>query len=349
MSGSTTDGFDATSDEDGPAPVQLRHISLSSWVYAARRTGRGFWRHQSHDLAAGLTYHSVLAVFPALVTLVSLLGVIGAGDENTQTALAVARLLVPTEALAIVEPLVKSLTDASSRTATLVGGVVLSLWFVTLYVLAVGRALNRIYEVREGRPLLNRILRTVALTGALGVLVLLAAVLMQLSQPVMRTLGSLFGVGSGAVALLGVLKWLALAVVLAVMVGLLYSRAPNVTPPRHRWVSPGAVLAVVLWMAGSLLFGVYVRNVGSYERTYGALAGLIVLLVWLWVSNLALLLGAEVDLEVERVRELQAGVVAEQRVQLEPRNTRLSDKMAARDQGEVDRGRRLREQWQPPE
>ncbi|GAA1840448.1 YihY/virulence factor BrkB family protein [Microlunatus capsulatus] len=334
-----------------PAPgevVPLRSVSARAWLYALRRVGRGFWRHQDHDLAAGLTYHAVLAVFPALVALVSLLGLLGAGDRSTDTVLVVARLLVPAEALGVVEPLVENLAASSSRVVTLVLGVVLAQWFVTIYVLAVGRALNRVFEVREGRPLLPRLVRTVGLTLVLGVLVLLAAVLLLLSAPVAEALGFLFGVGSPVVRVVGVLKWPLLAAVLALLVGLLYARAPNVRPPHRRWVSPGAVLAIVIWLVGSLAFGFYVRHVAGYQRTYGALAGLVVLLVWLWVSNLALLLGAEVDREVERVRQLAAGVAAEERVVLEPRDVRLSEKVAARDRRDVEAGRRLRQRRPPP-
>lgn len=329
--------------------VPLRDVPPRAWLYAARRVGRGFWRHQDHDLAAGLTYHAVLALFPALVALVSLLGLLGAGDQSADTVLVVARLLVPAEALAVVEPLVESLTASSSRVVTLVVGVVLALGFVTVYVLAVGRALNRVHELREGRPLLPRLLRTAVLTLVLGVLVLVAAVLLLLSGPVTAALGSVLGVGSPVVRLLGVLKWPLLAVVLAVLVGLIYARAPNLRPPHRRWVSPGAALAIVGWLLGSLAFGFYVRHVAGYRRTYGALAGLVVLLVWLWVSHLALLLGAEVDREVERVRQLAAGVPAEEHVVLELRDVRLSNRMAARDRRDVAEGRRLREEGRPPD
>ncbi len=328
--------------------VPLRAVPPADWAHAARRAGRGFWRHSDHDLAAGLTYHAVLALFPALVALVSLLGLLGAGDASAATLLVAARLLVPAEALAVVEPLVESLAASSSRVVTLVGGVVLALWFVTLYVLAVGRALNRVHEVREGRPLLPRLLRTGVLTLGLGALVLVAAVLLLLSGPVTAALGSLVGLDPTAVRLLGALKWPLLAAVLAVLVGLIYARAPNLRPPHRRWVSPGAVLALVVWLLGCLAFGFYVRHVAGYQRTYGALAGLVVLLVWLWVSHLALLLGAEVDREVERARQLAAGVPAEERVVVELRDVRLSDRVAERDRRDVAAGRRLRQARRPP-
>lgn len=328
---------------DAPATVRFRDIRRSSWLYVLRRTGRGFWRHQCLDLAAGLTYHAVLAVVPALIALVSLLAVLGAGESSAETALVVARLLVPQEALAVVEPLVAGLAEVSSRVVALVAGVVLAVWFVTAYVLAVGRALNRIYEVREGRSLLPRIGRAVALTLLLGTLVLLSAVLLLVSSPVADLLGQLLGVQSPVVSVFVVLKWPVLALALAVIIALLYARAPNVAQPRLRLVSPGAVVAIVVWLVGSLLFGVYVSDVATYDRTYGSVAGLIVLLVWLWVTNLALLLGAELDVEVERVRQLEAGIPAEERVQLPVRDRRLSDRVAARDRADLAAGRRIRE------
>lgn len=324
--------------------MRLRDISRSSWLFAARRAGRGFWRHQCLDLAAGLTYHAVLAVVPGLIALVSLLGLLGGGETSAETALVVARLVVPSEALAFVEPMVDGLAQASSRVVALVAGVVLAVWFVTAFVLAVGRALNRIYEVREGRPLVPRIAQGVALTVVLGVLVLVSAVLLLVSSPVANLIGLLIGVETPVLDLFGVLKWPLLAIALTVIIALLYARAPNIAQPRFRWVSPGAVVAIVVWLAGSLLFGIYVRDFATYDRTYGQVAGLIVLLVWLWVSNLALLLGAELDVEIERVRELAAGVPAEDRLQLPVRDTRLSDRVGARDRADIDRGRRIRDE-----
>ena len=332
-------------EPDAPGkPTGLHQISARSWSQVARRTLREFLRDDGLDLAAGLTYYAVLAVFPALIALVSLLGVLGQGPESAATIIQVARRLVPLEALDVVEPVVERLASSSSASLGLALGLLGALYFVSTYTLAFGRAMNRIYGVPEGRPLPRLLARTAAITLLLGSLAMLAVLLLLISGPVARAIGEVLGLGSRVLLAWGIAKWPALALILAVAIAVLYHTTPNVRQPRFRWLSPGALLAIGIWLGGSLLFGLYVGNVANYGATYGSLAGGIVFLVWLWVSNLALLLGAELDAEIERVRELQAGIPAESAVQLPPRDVRGSQKAAARHDADVAAARRLREQ-----
>jgi membrane protein len=325
-------------------PSSLRQIHPRSWSYVVRRTLREFLRDDGMDLAAGLTYYGVLAVFPALIALVSLLGVLGQGPESAATIVEVARRLVPPEALDIVQPVLEGLAASTSATLALALGLLGALYFVSAYISAFGRAMNRIYEVPEGRSLPHLVGTTAAITLLLGSLAILAILLLLISGPVARALGEVLGLGSRVLLLWQLAKWPVLALILALVIAVLYHSTPNVRQPRFRWLSPGAVLAIVVWLGGSLLFGLYVSSVGNYGATYGSLAGGVVFLIWLWVSNVALLLGAELDAELERARELQAGIPAEARVQLPVRATRGSDRAAAQHAADVAAGRRIREE-----
>ena len=324
-------------------PTSLWQISGPSWSYILRRTLREFLRDDGLDLAAALTYYGVLAVFPALIALVSLLGVLGQGPESVASILEVARRLVPVEALTIVQPVIEGLAASSSAGLALVLGLLGALWFVSAYIQAFGRAMNRVYEVEEGRPLPQLLAKTAVDTLLLGSLALCAVLMLLISGPVARALGEVLGLGSRVLLLWGTLKWPVLALILAVVIAVLYYTSPNVRQPRFRWLSPGALLAIVVWLGGSLLFGLYVANFANYGATYGSLAGGIVFLIWLWVSNLALLLGAELDAEIERARELQAGIPAEVRLQLPVRDTRGSDRAAAKHAADVAAGQQIRE------
>lgn len=337
-------GSEQRPEPDAPGkPTSLLQIGRRSWGYLLRRTLREFLRDDALDLAAGLTYYAVLAVFPALIALVSLLGILGQGPESVAAILDVARQLLPASALAIVQPLVEGLSSSSAVTLGLVLGLLGALWFVSSYLQAFGRAMNRIYDVREGRPLWKLLPLTVVITLLLGVLVLCAVAMLVLSGPVAEVVGGALGLGSEVLRAWGIAKWPVLTVLVAAAVAVLYYSTPNVRQPRFRWLSPGAVVAIVVWLAGSLLFGLYVSNFSTYDTTYGSLAGVIVFLVWLWVTNLALLLGAELDAEVERVRELQAGIAAEHQVQLPTRDPRGVRRAEAAEQADVAAGARLRE------
>jgi membrane protein len=203
--------------------------------------------------------------------------------------------------------------------------------------------MNRIHEVEEGRPVWK--LRPVMLLVTLVTVILVSLVLLALvvSGPVAESLGNVIGLGSTAVLVWNIAKWPVILAVVVLIVALLYYATPNVKQPKFRWLSVGALLAILVWVVASAAFGFYVSNFSSYNKTYGSLAGVIVFLLWLWLTNIALLFGAELDAELERGRQLQAGVEAEETVQLPPRDTKVSDKNAAKRQKDIEQGRRLRE------
>jgi membrane protein len=228
-------------------------------------------------------------------------------------------------------------------------GLATALWSASGYVGSFGRAMNRIYEIREGRPFWK--LRPVMLLVTLIALILVAAVAIALvvSGPAADAVGNAIGIGSTGVLVWNIAKWPVILLAVVLVVAILYYATPNVKQPKFRWISVGALLAILVWIIASAAFGFYVATFSSYNKTYGTLAGVVVFLLWLWITNLALLFGAELDSELERGRELQAGVAAEETVQLPPRDTRNIKKAEKKEAADVARGRELRESHGEPD
>jgi membrane protein len=203
--------------------------------------------------------------------------------------------------------------------------------------------MNRIYDIGEGRPVWK--LRPVMLFVTLVAIILIAvaAVLLVVTGPVAEAVGGQIGLGSTAVLVWDIAKWPVLLAIVVFVVAVLYYASPNVKQPKFRWISVGAVFAIVVWILASAAFGFYVATFSSYNKTYGSLAGVVVFLLWLWITNLALLVGAELDAELERGRQLQGGIVAEDDIQLPPRDTRNIDKAEKKEQSDIDDGRAIRE------
>ena len=334
----------AAADPDDPRkPESPTDLTKPSVWFVLRKTVREFSRDQCTDIAAALTYYAVLSLFPALLALVSLLGVFGQGRKTTDAVLQMVDDLGPSSAVDTLRGPIEQLVAAPSAGFALVLGLVGALWSASGYVGAFGRALNRMYEINEGRPVWK--LRPIMLLVTLIALIMAAAVALMLavSGPVARSVGDAIGLGDTAITIWNIARWPVVLIFVILIVAILYWATPNVQQPKFRWISTGAVLAIVVWIVASVLFAVYVANFASYNKTYGALAGVIVFLLWLWITNLSLLFGAEFDSELERGRQLQAGLPAEQHLQLPPRDTRASDKNAATDQQFVDRGRALRQ------
>jgi len=330
-------------DPDSPAkPDSPQDLTKPSWRYVVRRTAREFADDQCPDLAAALTYYSVLALFPAAIALLSLVGLVGQGDETVTTLLQILRDVGARDAADTLEPTLTELAENQRVGVGLVIGLVVALWSASAYVGAFGRGMNRIYEVEEGRPIWKLRPAMLLITAITVVLTALVAIGLVLTGPAARAVGDAIGLGDTAVTAWSIAKWPVLLAVVVLIVALLYYATPNVKQPRFRWISVGAVVAIVTWAVASALFGLYVSNFSQYDKTYGSLAGVIVFLLWLWITNLALLFGAELDAELERGRELQAGLPAEETIQLPPRDTRKSDKAAAKEQADIARGRRLR-------
>jgi membrane protein len=282
-----------------------------------KRTFKGFSEDNLTDWAAALTYYGVLAIFPALIVLVSVLGLIG--ESATQPLIDNLGKVAPGPAKEIFTSALKDLQGSKGTAGVaFVIGLAAAIWSASGYVAAFMRASNAIYDIPEGRPVWKTLPLRVVLTLVLVLLLAVSAVAVTLTGGLAKEAGGLIGLSDTAVNVWNVAKWPALVILVTFMFALLYWAAPNIKHPKFRWLSPGGVLAVIGWIIASLAFAFYVANFGSYNKTYGALAGPIVFLVWLWVSNVMILLGAEFNAELER------GKTA-----LEPRDTRKMEEAPA--------------------
>jgi membrane protein len=277
------------------------------------------------DWAAALTYYGVLALFPAIIALVSIIGLVG--PSATQPLLDNIAPLTPGPAKDIVQGAIKQVANGRSTAGfAFVLGLATAIWSASAYVGAFARASNAIYEVDEGRPFWK--LRPVQVVVTVIMILLLAAcaIAVVVTGPVAQQVGNVIGVGNAAVTAWDIAKWPVIAVVVITMLSVLYYATPNVKQPGFKWITPGGVVALVVWIVASVAFAFYVANFSSYNKTYGALAGVVAFLVWLWISNIAVLLGQELNAEVERGRELEKGLPADEELQLEPRDTRAMKK-----------------------
>ena len=289
-----------------PTPTGL---DRDGWKAALRRTFDGFRADHVTDLAAGLTYYGVLALFPALIALVSIVGLFGDPTSTTDTLTQIVRDLGPRTAADTFSGPIQSLTsDRGTAGVLFVAGLVGALYSASGYVGAFMRASNRIYGVEEGRPFWKLRPLQIAVTLLMVLLVTLVVVALVVSGPVAEAVGRAIGLTNEAVAVYQLAKWPVLVAVVLTMLALLYYVSPNVRLPGFKWLTPGSVLALALWVAASFGFAFYVSNFGSYDKTYGTLGGVITFLVWLWIANIAVLVGVELNAELERSREIEAGV-----------------------------------------
>jgi membrane protein len=286
-----------------------------------KRTVREFREDDLTDWAAALTYYGILSLFPALIALVSIVGLFGDPRGTTEVITDVVASLGPESAVDTYSGPIESITSNRSRAGALFFvGLAVALYAASGYVGAFIRASNAIYEVEEGRPFWKLRPLQMAVTLAMVKMLALVVVALVLSGPLADAVGDALGISDAAVDVYHLAKWPLLALVVLLMLAVLYYASPNVRLPGFKWVTPGSVLALVLWIVASVGFSFYVSNFGSYEKTYGALGGAVTFLVWLWLTNIAVLLGAELNAEIERSRELVAGVAgAEETIQLPPR------------------------------
>ena len=330
-------------DPDHPSKADSpTELHKPSWLFVLRTSVREFIRDEGTLLAAALTYYAVLSLFPALIALTSILALVGQDDEGTEQISTMLRDALPAETADQLVSIIETITPSSGASVGLVIGLLVALWTASNYVTGFAKAMNRVYEIPEGRPIWKLRPWTYLLTLVLLLLVALAVLILVISGPVAETVGQLIGLGSVALTVWSIAKWPVLLGVVIVVIALLYYAAPNVKQPKFRWISIGALLAIVIAALATVGFGFYVANFGNYDATYGALGGVIIFLLWLWIMNLALLFGAEFDAELERARQLQAGMVSEEHVQLPARDTRAAEKRAAQHREDVERGRALR-------
>jgi membrane protein len=272
------------------------------------------------DWAAALTYYSVLSIFPALLVLISLLDL--AGPSTIQKLLDNLGQVAPGSVNQILEGAIRNLRQTRGSAGVLaLAGLAVALWSASNYIAAFMRASNAIYDVPEGRPVWKTLPIRIAVTVVVMVLLAVSAVAVVATGGLADRVGRLLGLGSAVVTAWDLVKWPVLLLLVSFMFALLYWASPN-AKQGFRWVTPGGILAVVVWVIASVAFAIYVANFGSYNKTYGSLASVIIFLVWLWLSNTAILLGAELNAELERSRAIAAGHPPDEEPYMELRDTR---------------------------
>jgi membrane protein len=301
---------------EGPTDLEGK-----GWWASIKRTIREFRRDNLTDWAAALTYYSILAIFPALIALVSVLGLIG--DSATDSLIDNLGAVAPGPAKEIFTSAIEDLEKSQGAAGLLfVVGLVGAIWSASGYVAAFMRASNDIWEVEEGRPIWKTLPVRIGTTLVLMILLSVTAIGVVATGGLAQEIGGLIGLSDTAVDAWNIAKWPVLLVIVSFMFAFLYWAAPNVKHPKFQWLSPGGLLAVLIWVLASAAFAFYVANFGSYNKTYGALGGVITFLVWLWISNIAVLLCAEFNAERERGKRIEEGQAPGKEPFLEPRDTR---------------------------
>ena len=317
----TPEGAPAGLNERPGVPSGPTEMGGGSWVAAGKRTLREFGNDQLQDRAAALTYYAVLSIFPGLLVVVSLLGLFG--KSATQPLITNLTQAAPASVRQIINNAVSSLQQGHGAAGfAAIIGIVLALWSASGYIAAFMRAANVVYDVPEGRPFWKTTPLRIGVTVLIMVMLVASALMVVVTGGLASHVGQVVGLGPAAVTVWDIAKWPVLLIIVSLMISILYWVAPN-AKRGFQWVSPGGVLAVVAWLIASGLFAVYVANFSHYNKTYGSIAGLIVFLIWLWISNIAILFGAEFNAELERGRAAAGGgVPLGQEPYVEPRDMR---------------------------
>ncbi|MFD5573627.1 YihY/virulence factor BrkB family protein [Streptomyces cadmiisoli] len=306
------------------APDTPTDLPKSSWKVVLRGTLKEFKRDELTDRAAALTYYGILALFPALLALISLLGIVG--QSATQQVLNDIQKLAPGAARDVFTSAVQQLQgNAGLGSVIAIVGLALAVWSASGYVAAFIRSSNAVYDVPEGRPMWKVLPVRVGVTVLLMVLAVISALIVVFTGGLVRQVGTALGVGDTALTVWSIAKWPLLVLLVTTMIAILYWATPNAKVRGFRWITPGSFIALLIWMIASAAFALYVANFASYNKTYGTLAGVIIFLVWLWITNLAILLGLEFDAEMNRQRAVAGGYPAGKEPYVEPRDTRKWD------------------------
>jgi membrane protein len=295
-------------------------MGSGSWLAAAKRTLGEFADDQLTDRAAALTYYAVLSIFPGLLVVLSLLGLLGTQAKPLVDNLTKA---APSNVQQLIKPVTANLQNGHGAAgAAAIIGLVLAVWSASSYIAAFMRAANVVYDVPEGRPFWKTTPIRIGVTVLVMVLLVASALMVVVTGGLASHVGQVLGIGSTAVTVWDIAKWPVLLIIVSLMISILYWVAPN-AKRGFQWVSPGGVLAVAAWLVASGLFAVYVANFSHYNKTYGSIAGVIVFLIWLWITNIAILFGAEFNAELERGRAAAGGgVPLGQEPYVEPRDMR---------------------------
>ncbi|MFU8850124.1 YihY/virulence factor BrkB family protein [Micromonospora sp. SL1-18] len=320
VSGGTKRSGPAGPDEGPRSPRQLS--GAAGWAPTLKRAVREFQADNLIDRAAALTYYGVLSIFPGMLALISVVGLLG--KEAVKGVRDTLDQALPQPTIRHIIDLAVDQASSSEGLASIVAvvGVLGAYWSASSYIAAFMRAANTIYDVPEGRPIWKTLSIRLGVTALVGVMLLAASVIVVFSGRLATQVGSAIGLGSAAVTVWNIAKWPVLLILVSLMFAILYWASPNARQGGFRWVSPGGVLAVVIWLVISVLFALYLANFGAYNKTYGAVAGVIIFLVWLWLTNIAILLGAEFDAELERSRAIAAGHPADEEPYVQLRDDR---------------------------
>jgi len=296
-------------------------LPRATWKDTLVRTAKEFKRDKLNHWGAALTYYAVLSLFPAILVLVSLVGLFADPVRVTKILMDTVAQLGPDTAARTFQGPIHSITASRGTAGVMfVVGVLSALWAASGYVSAFADASNSIYEVEEGRPFWKLKPLQLAVTFVLILLAALVALALVLSGPIVGALGGSLGISDTALSVWRLAKWPILIGLVLVIFGALYYTGPNARVSGVRWVTGGAVLALVMWLVASVALALYVSNFGSYNKTYGTLGGVVVFLLWLWITNMAILLGAEFNAETERAKQIHTGVPgARRRLRLDER------------------------------
>jgi len=302
----TTDAIaDPRTSQRPDSPDAPARLGAGGWAAAAKRSMKEFKQDNLQDWAAALTYYGILSIFPGLLVLVSFLGLLG--RSATQPVITGLTKAAPGSVRQIVLSAMVHLQHSHAAAGILAAvGIVVGLWSASGYVAGFMRASNVIYDVPEGRPLWKTTPIRLGVTLVMMVLLVASALIVVVTGTLATKVGHALGIGSAAVTAWNIAKWPMLLIIVSVMFAILYWASPN-AKQGFRLVSPGSVLAVVLWLIASGLFALYVANFGHYNKVYGSLAAVIIFLIWMWISNTAVLIGAEFNAELERGRAIAGG------------------------------------------
>ncbi|MGB5065308.1 MAG: YihY/virulence factor BrkB family protein [Candidatus Competibacter sp.] len=318
-------GFESVAPEGGRrGPESPTDLPKSSLIAVIKRARAEFKDDHLTDLAAALTYYGILSIVPALIVLVAALGLLG--SDTTNEVLTQVQSVAPGSSADFVRTLIAQ--AQSNKTGAGLGavlGILVALWSASGYVAAFMRASNVIYEIGEGRPIWKTLPIRVGVTILAVLVMVIGAIIVVVSGPVARQLGDFVGVGDTAVLVWSILKWPALLILVSVLLAVLFWASPNAKQSGIKWVSPGGIVAVLIWLLVSGLFTVYVTFFASYNKTYGSMAGVVIFLVWLWLTNIAILLGAEINAELDRSRAIAQGAPEDVEPFVDPRDTRNLD------------------------
>jgi membrane protein len=308
-------------DTDTPPPAKKpTDLPKGSWGGVLKRTLKEFKEDNLTDWAAALTYYGILAIFPALLALVSILGLLG--SSTIKPMIDNLGSLAPGAARDILNNALKQLqANQGGASIALIIGIALALWSASGYIAAFMRASNAVYDIGEGRPVWKTIPTRLIITLIVVVLLAAMAIGVVFTGTLAKKTGQVLGLGDTFITVWNIAKWPVMVLLFAAIVALLYWAAPNVKR-RFRWVSPGSLIAIVIWLIASAAFAFYVANFGSYNKTYGSMAAVIIFLVWMWISNIAILLGLEFNAELERARAIDSGHPPGEEPYVEPRDTR---------------------------